>query len=57
MKAKSARRAERLAQALKDNLKRRKQAGVRASGDVIGAKTADAPAPSQGCPNEATKQD
>lgn len=52
MKAKSARRAERLAQALKDNLKRRKQAGSRTAED----KTADAPVSPQGRPTEALKQ-
>lgn len=39
MKAKSARRAERLAQALKDNLKRRKQAGSKASEHKTGDAT------------------
>ncbi|HTO42064.1 MAG TPA: hypothetical protein VL026_13905 [Rhizomicrobium sp.] len=40
MKAKSARRTERLAQALKDNLKRRKEAGSKAPARKAGDVTA-----------------
>jgi hypothetical protein len=52
MKAKSARRTERLAEALKANLKRRKAGGTK----TAAPKPADAAPPPQARPKEAFKQ-
>jgi hypothetical protein len=52
MKAKSARRTERLAEALKANLKRRKAGGTKPAAH----KPADAAQPPQTGPKEAAKQ-